>query len=196
MNPYSAAADLSRESETSSPGNSQLKRYVQFGNFHFDIERRELFKNGLRARVQSKVCEALLILVETPGQLITREVLRARLWPGNTAINHDANVNTTVNKLRLVLGDSHDQPSYIETIPRTGYKFIANAQFVERPQFAESWRQNGFATVKSAEAVGTAPKNIFGLLKESWWFAAGLTSLLVGALLFGAAVVLFAHRVQ
>jgi len=176
-----------------SPAGSQVRNYLHFGAFHLDVERRELFKDGLRIRVQSKVIEALLILVENRGQIITREILRARLWPCDTQINYDANVNTTVNKLRHVLGDSRDRPFYVETIPRRGYTFIANAQFVEQPAFV-SREKNALAAGSSEGMVFPVVKGFFGALEASRWFTAGAISLFVGALLFGAAVVLFAHR--
>jgi DNA-binding winged helix-turn-helix (wHTH) protein len=129
----SSATPWQSNDVASPPVSSQTKNYLHFGSFHLDVEGRELFKDGLRIRVQSKVIEALLILVEHPGQIISRQILRTRLWPSDTQINYDANVNTTVNKLRHVLGDSHDRPVYVETIPRRGYTFIANAEFVEQP---------------------------------------------------------------
>jgi DNA-binding winged helix-turn-helix (wHTH) protein len=144
-------------------------------------------------RVQAKIIEALLILVEHPGQIITREILRARLWPGDTQINYDANVNTTVNKLRHVLGDSHDRPFYVETIPRRGYTFIADAQFVEEPVFV-SREKSASAARWSEDSVFPPVKGLFGAFKASRWFTAGAISLFVGAVLFGAAVVLFVHR--
>jgi DNA-binding winged helix-turn-helix (wHTH) protein len=178
---------------STAPASSQRRNYLQFGAFHLDVERRELFKDGSRQRVQSKVIEALLILVESPGQIITRELLRARLWPHDTQMNYNANVNTTVNKLRHALGDSHDRPFYVETIPRRGYTFIADAQFVEElPQTSQE---------KSATAAGLTEgpaipgaKGFAGVLEPSRWFTAGAISLFVGAMLFGAAVVLFIHR--
>jgi DNA-binding winged helix-turn-helix (wHTH) protein len=177
----------------SPPVSSQPKNYLHFGSFHLDKERRELFKDGLRIRVQSKVIEALLILVEHPGQIITREILRTRLWPNDTQINYDANVNTTVNKLRHVLGDSHDRPVYVETIPRRGYTFIANAEFVEQPPVFS--RDKGVPAVAlSEDAAFPAVNTFFGVLQGSRWFTAGAISLFVGAMLFGAAVVLFVHR--
>jgi DNA-binding winged helix-turn-helix (wHTH) protein len=190
---YISATSRQCNDVTSPSGSSQLKNYLHFGSFHLDIERRELSKDGVRIRVQSKVIEALLILVEHPGQIITREILRTRLWPNDPQINYDANVNTTVNKLRHVLGDSHDRPVYVETIPRRGYTFIANAQFVEQPPV--------FSRDKGAPAAGSlkgaafpAVKVFFGVLQGSRWFTAGAISLFVGAMLFGAAVVLFVHR--
>jgi DNA-binding winged helix-turn-helix (wHTH) protein len=172
---------------------SQARNHLQFGSFHLDVERRELFKDGLRLKVQSKVIEALLILVEHPGQIITREILRERLWPNDTQINYDANVNTTVNKLRHILGDSHDHPVYVETIPRRGYTFIANAQFVEQPAFV-SREKSASADGLSEGTVFPDVKGFFGALEASRWFTAGAISLFVGAMLFGAAVVLFVHR--
>src|SRR5580704_11062624 len=85
-------------------------RYIRFGMFHLDLRREELLKNGTRVKLQGKVYQALLALIEKPGEVVTRETLRMRLWPANTHVNYDANVNTTVNKLRQVLGDSPEQP--------------------------------------------------------------------------------------
>ena len=193
MDSYNSATRQQSYNVPATPAGSQVRNYVQFGVFHLDVERRELFKDGLRIRVQSKIIEALLILLEHPGQIITREILRARLWPGATQINCDANVNTTVNKLRHVLGDSHDRPFFVETIPRRGYAFIADAQFVEEPAFA-SRQQKASATGLSEDTVFPPVKGFFGVLKTSRLFTAGAVSLFVGAVLFGAAVVLFVHR--
>ena len=85
-------------------------RYVCFGTFHLDLKKEELFKDGARVKLQSKVYQALLALLGKPGEIVSREELRTQLWPSDTHVNYDANVNTTVNKLRQVLGDSPDQP--------------------------------------------------------------------------------------
>jgi len=190
---YRSATRQQYNDVPSSPANSQVRNYLHFGSFHLDLERRELFRDGLPIRVQGKIIEALLILVEHPGQIITREILRARLWPGDTQINYDANVNTTVNKLRHVLGDSHDRPFYVETIPRRGYTFIADAQFVEEPVFV-SREKSASAARWSEDSVFPPVKGLFSAFKASRWFTAGAISLFVGAVLFGAAVVLFVHR--
>src|SRR5258708_24130576 len=76
-------------------------RYVCFGAFHLDLKREELFKDGTRVKLQGKVYQALLALLQKPGEIVTREELRMQLWPSDTHGNYDANVNTTVNKLRL-----------------------------------------------------------------------------------------------
>jgi DNA-binding winged helix-turn-helix (wHTH) protein len=192
VNAYSSAAPQQYHNPASS-ASCEVRNYLHFGSFHLDIERRELFKDGLRIKVQSKVIEALLILVENRGQIITRETLRSRLWPCDPQINYDANVNTTVNKLRHVLGDSHDRPFYVETIPRRGYTFIASAQPVEQPAFVPG-EKSALAAAASAGWVFPDVQGFFGALEPSRWFAAGAISLFVGAVLFGAAVVLFVHR--
>src|SRR5262249_51231138 len=102
------------------------ERYLCFGQFQVDPQREELFREGSRVRIPSKVFQVLLALVERPGEIVTREALRARLWPDGTFVDYDANVNTTVNKLRLALGDSREKPMYVETIPRQGYCFRGN----------------------------------------------------------------------
>src|SRR5258707_12298977 len=124
------------------------ERYLCFGQYHVDLQREELFKEGSRVRIPSKVFQVLLALVERPGEIVTRDALRARLWPGGTFVNFDANVNTTVNKLRLALGDSPERPMYVETIPRQGYCFLGN---VERGN--ELLKTSGVLTIAAADAV-------------------------------------------
>src|SRR5215475_7429261 len=103
-------------------------RYLCFGHFQLDPQREMLFKDGAKVRLPGKVYQTLLSLLEKPGEVVTREALRERLWPKGTFVNYDANVNTTVNKLRLALGDSSEQPIYIETIPRLGYCFVGSVE--------------------------------------------------------------------
>jgi DNA-binding winged helix-turn-helix (wHTH) protein len=97
--------------------------------FRVDFEREELFQNGQRVKVQAKLFQGLLLLLSRAGQVVTREEVRRHLWPDTFLANLDANVNTTMNKLRLVLADSPEAPVYIETIPRRGYSFIAGVEF-------------------------------------------------------------------
>jgi DNA-binding winged helix-turn-helix (wHTH) protein len=104
------------------------ERYLFFGPFQIDLQREELFKEGSRVRIPSKVFQMLVALVERPGEIVTREALQARLWPRGTLVNYEANVNTAVNKLRLALGDSPGKPIYVETIPRQGYCFVGNVE--------------------------------------------------------------------
>jgi DNA-binding winged helix-turn-helix (wHTH) protein len=128
------------------------ERYLCFGQFQVDLQREELFKEGSRVRIPSKVFQALLALVERPGEIVTREALRARLWPDGTFVNYDANVNTTVNKLRLALGDSPEKPMYVETIPRQGYCFLGTVERVN-----ELLKTSGALTIAAADAVDALP---------------------------------------
>src|SRR5215510_2476566 len=109
------------------------RRYVHFGPFQIDQQRQEVSRNGLRLKLQGKVYQVLMALIEKPGEVVTRDELRLRLWPAETHVNYDANVNTTVNKLRQALGDSSDKPIYIETIPRKGYCLLTQPQFSDKP---------------------------------------------------------------
>jgi DNA-binding winged helix-turn-helix (wHTH) protein len=104
-------------------------RYARFGAFEADFHREELYQNGSRVKVQAKLFQALLLLLGRAGEVVTREEVRRHLWPDAFLTNLDANVNTTMNKLRQVLGDSPETAAYIETIPRRGYTFIAQIEF-------------------------------------------------------------------
>ena len=108
-------------------------RYVRFGPFLVDRQRQQVSRGGTRLRLQGKVYQVLVVLIEKQGEVVTREELRQALWPADTHVNYDANVNTTVNKLRQALGESTEKPTYIETIPRKGYSFIGSAEFAEVP---------------------------------------------------------------
>ena len=98
---------------------------VQFGVFEFDPTSGDLRKGGLRIRVQEQPLKILGLLVARPGEVITREELRQALWPGDTFVDFERSLNTAVNKLREALGDRAQNPRFIETLPRRGYRFIA-----------------------------------------------------------------------
>jgi DNA-binding winged helix-turn-helix (wHTH) protein len=108
-------------------------RYARFGNFQVDLQRQELYQDGQRVKLQAQVYRALLLLLSRAGDIISREDVRKWLWPEVFRADLDANVNTTMNKLRQVLGDSPETPRYIETLPRRGYSFIAAVEFSEVP---------------------------------------------------------------
>ena len=112
-------------------------------------------------RLPGKVFQTLVALLEKPGEVVTREVLRERLWPEGTFVNYDANVNTTVNKLRLALGDSSDSPAYIETIPRIGYCFVGQVERRTELQKASASNGNGNGHASAASATAS-PANANG----------------------------------
>lgn len=99
--------------------------WYRFGLFEVDERRGEIRKQGRQVRLRGRPFDILLILLERPGELVSREDLRARLWAADTFVDFDHGVNTSVNRLREVLGDSAENPRFIETVPRKGYRFIA-----------------------------------------------------------------------
>src|SRR6516162_9145240 len=101
---------------------------VQFGSFELNRRAGELRKQGTRIRLQPKPLQILCALLEKPGEVVTRDQLKSRLWPDDTFVDFEAGLNTAVNRLRIALGDSADHPRYIETEARSGYRFIAPAQ--------------------------------------------------------------------
>jgi TolB-like protein/DNA-binding winged helix-turn-helix (wHTH) protein len=98
---------------------------VRFGLFEADLAAGELRKNGLRVKVQEKPFQLLALLLEKGGEVVTRDELREKLWPAGTFVDFDHGLNTAINKLREALGDRAENPRFIETLPRRGYRFIA-----------------------------------------------------------------------
>ncbi len=169
-------------------------RYVRFGSFHLDLRKEELLKDGTRVKLQGKVFQALVALLEKPGEVVTREALRNRLWPSDTHVNYDANVNTTVNKLRLVLGDSPDQPVFVDTIPRKGYSFVAAIEYLDQPAPQENQEPEEKSSAAAEALSGESKSSLLRAALSSKWFAAGVISLVVAGMLFGAALMLYSHR--
>lgn len=98
---------------------------VQFGPYEADLHTHELWKYGTKIKLVGQPFEVLAILLSKPGELVTREELRDRLWPGDTFVDFNHGLNAAVNRLREALSDSADAPRYVETLPRRGYRFIA-----------------------------------------------------------------------
>jgi DNA-binding winged helix-turn-helix (wHTH) protein len=170
-------------------------RYVRFGAFELDVKRQDLLKNGARLRLPGKVYQVLITLLERSGEIVTREELRARLWPSDTHVNFDANVNTTVNKLRQILGDSNEESAYVQTIPRRGYSFVSKVEFVEQPEAAGMARDEAERGEENSSLPGeTAGSKLFAPHSAKVWFTAGVIALVVAAMLLGAAITLFSHR--
>jgi TolB-like protein/DNA-binding winged helix-turn-helix (wHTH) protein/Tfp pilus assembly protein PilF len=100
-------------------------RSARFGLFEVDIEQRILTKGGLRIKLQEQPFQVLAMLLERPGEIVSREDIRKRLWPADTFVEFDDGLNTAIKKLRAALSDSADNPRFIETVPRRGYRFLA-----------------------------------------------------------------------
>jgi len=144
-------------------------RLVRFGVFELDSQSGELRSKGSRVRLQDQPLQVLLALLEKPGEVVTREELRAKLWPADTFVDFDHGLNAAVKRLRDALGDTAENPKYIETLPRLGYRFIAAAVPNARP----------------TETTSSAPpkeKSHTPLKQSSWLLGVAAVLLLVGAL--------------
>src|SRR5215471_21017213 len=97
----------------------------RFGVFEVFAESRELFRRGHRVKLQDQPFQLLLLLLENPGEIVSRESIQQHLWPENTFVEFGQSLGTAVTKLRQALGDDADNPRFVETIPRRGYRFIA-----------------------------------------------------------------------
>ena len=136
---------------------------VHFGTFEVDLRARELRRNGTRIRLQEQPFQILAMLLDRPGEVVTREELRGRLWPADTYVDFDHSLNAAVRRLRDALGDSAENPRFVETVARRGYRLLAPV--------------NGTVTAPPQ------PQSIarsFG--RRWWWVAAGSVAVLVGVI--------------
>lgn len=107
---------------------ARASRLIQFGDFSIDPHAGELFKKGTKIKLQQQPFQVLAILLERPGDLVTREELRERIWPADTFVDFDHSLNTAVKKLRQALGDGTQKPRFVETLPRKGYRFLGTVK--------------------------------------------------------------------
>ena len=103
---------------------------IRFAGFEVDLSAREVRKNGERLPLQNQPFQILQMLLERPGEVVTREEIRSRIWPADTFVDFEHSVNTAVKKLRQALGDRAENPVFVETLPRQGFRFIAS---IEKP---------------------------------------------------------------
>jgi eukaryotic-like serine/threonine-protein kinase len=104
---------------------TSVRRLARFGSFEVDFRERKLTKGGIRIRLQEQPFRILAQLLERPGQLVTREEIRSQVWAQDLFVDFDAALNTAVGKLRAALNDTADNPRFLETVPRHGYRFVA-----------------------------------------------------------------------
>jgi DNA-binding winged helix-turn-helix (wHTH) protein len=173
------------EPETVAAGGRPLplsSRYIRLGPFQVDQHREEVTKNGARLKLQGKAYQVLLALIEKQGEVVTREEIHVRLWPADTHVNYDANVNTTVNKLRRALGDSSDQPLYIETLWRKGYCLIIAAEFADSPLPRAEGQDGAPNGSVDGGRTNSAPA------KSELWITFGVIGLILAGMLLGAVI--------
>ena len=109
----------------------QPRRTFRFGAFELDTRAGELRKQGRRIRLQEQPIQVLQVLIEHPGEVVAREELQKKLWPADTFVDFDHGLNKAINKIREALGDSADSPRFVETVPRRGYRFLADVKIID-----------------------------------------------------------------
>jgi len=133
---------------------------LRFGHYELDLHSREVRKGGMRIRVQQQPLKLLEILLERPGEMVTREELRTRIWPNESFGDFDQAVNVAVTKLRAALQDSAENPQYVETLPKRGYRLIAPVAIVgglsPDPTEASARNVSGGATHDAGRVAGMA----------------------------------------
>ncbi len=112
--------------------NDGQQRLFRFAVFEADETTGELRKQGMRVKMNAQAFQTLLLLLENPGQLVSRDAIRQRLWPEGTFVDFDHGLNSAVNRIREVLGDSAASPRYVETLSGRGYRFLAEVETVDR----------------------------------------------------------------
>jgi DNA-binding winged helix-turn-helix (wHTH) protein len=167
----------------------------RFGLFEVDSLTGELRKNGLKLKIQEQPLQILLTLAERQGEVVTREELREKLWPNASFGDFNHGLNNAVNRLREVLGDSAECPSYIETLPRRGYRLLPQVESirVSRPEL-----QGAPPTVKTVKEVQprpaeSRPQTLSGR-RIGVWHIAGLSALAIGLLAISGVTMLRAPR--
>ncbi|HEV2490101.1 MAG TPA: winged helix-turn-helix domain-containing protein [Candidatus Acidoferrales bacterium] len=146
---------------------------MRFGAFEVNLEARELRKSGLRMRLEEKPMQILEMLLERPGQVVSRQSLKEKLWP-DTIVNFEFGLNTAVNKLRLALGDTAENPRYVETVPKRGYRFIATMD----PSAAEGVAPQ----LVSQDSVAVLPFQNLGASSELEYMCDGVTEAVIHGL--------------
>jgi TolB-like protein/DNA-binding winged helix-turn-helix (wHTH) protein/Flp pilus assembly protein TadD len=111
----------------------KVHRRLRFGTFELDLRAGELRKHGLRIRLQEQPFQILAMLLEQPGEIVTREELHKRLWPADTFVDFDHGLNKAISKIREALGDSAESPRFVETVARRGYRFLAEVKIADTP---------------------------------------------------------------
>ncbi len=187
MSPVERDNSESEHLNESPPGSSGLKSAPQFhaifGLYEFKLQTHELRKGGLKLKIPHQSFQILAMLLERPGEVVSREDLRRKLWPSDVFVNFEASLNSAVQRLRSALQDTSLEPRYIETLPRVGYRFIADVEVLtsvsaEAPQDAATSDSAEFPSVDTTpDELSTVP-TVHG---HNWpyWAASALLALLV-----------------
>src|SRR5580698_4945369 len=161
--------------------NEPAATILRFGVFEADVQTGELTKHGKRIRLQEQPFQLLVMLLEKPGEVVTREELRSRLWP-RTIVDFDHGLNKSISKIREVLGDSSEHPRFVETVARRGYRFLADVAVIP---------DGGVQTVPEAAAHENSSISLPVVATRYWKInSRNVTRLLLGLVLTLAATLL------
>jgi Tol biopolymer transport system component/DNA-binding winged helix-turn-helix (wHTH) protein len=136
------------------PAPTQSPHFLRFGILEVDVRAGEVRKSGVKLKLQEQPFQVLCMLVEHPGEIVTREELRNRLWPADTFVDFDRGLNAAVKRLRDALGDSADSPVFIETLARRGYRFIGTVEIPTATPSARRRRWHWLSTTRNAVISG------------------------------------------
>lgn len=153
------------------------RRVISFGVFQCDLYAGELHKSGIKVKLSGQPFRLLTILLEHPGEVVTRQELRNRLWAGHTYGDFDDGLNTAINKIRVALEDDPENPRFIETLPRRGYRFIAEVKVqehrngtLERESLSKDASGYSLSTVAGAPEDGPS-KRLLGMGSRGFWLS-------------------------
>src|ERR1700726_4309330 len=135
---------------------------VRFGTYEVSFQSGEVRKAGLRIKMQQQPLKLLEILLERPGEVVTREELRTRVWPNDSFGDFDQALNIAVGKLRSALGDSADNPRFIDTLPKRGYRFIAGVSVVDVEGYPRKQPEVVAANLRGPEREAESGDNFKG----------------------------------
>src|SRR3954453_19602959 len=154
------------------PGTEQQQPIFQFGVFELNPRTRELRKHGVKLKLQDQPAEILALLLEHAGDVVQREDIKNRLWPERTYVDFDNAINSAIRKLRDTLGDSPENPRFIETLARRGYRFIAPVSRVYHPL-----RDSSSNAQSQAVTLSVTPPKPVARRRRIWWMAGTLAAI-------------------
>src|SRR5208282_897936 len=136
------------------PAAARSANTVRFEGFEVDLRAQELYKAGRKIKLQVQPFQVLTMLLEQPGEVVTREEMQKRLWPADTFVDFDHSLNTAVKKLRQALGDDKKKPRFVETLPKRGYRFLVS---VKKPAAISAVAEMAVGVPAGAKEAAASP---------------------------------------
>jgi serine/threonine-protein kinase len=153
---------------------SRVSSPARFGLFEVDLQAGELRKQGFKIKLQEQPFQVLVMLLERPGEVVTRDELKRYLWPADTYVDFEGGLNRAINRLREALGDDADRPRFIETLPRRGYRFVAPVEALCKRQSEEAVRSRQVMAPPDAAAEGSILPDFARPRRVRLWALAGV----------------------